>query len=165
MKSRAIFLDRDDTIIVDRVYLNDPDGIEFLPDVLPALRAFQDAGFLLVLVSNQSGIGRGRITESQYDAVLKRLKELLESEGVAFAGYYHCPHTPDDDCECRKPRPAMAFKAAGELDVDLSESYMVGDKDLDIEFGRNFGAKSCFRSVRECAAAIRLFPGAGAKGE
>ena len=155
--NQAIFLDRDNTIIIDKGYLKNPEEIEFIPGVLSALRSFQDAGFILVMVSNQSGIGRGYFTESEYEAVHARFVELLEANGIAFAGYYYCPHSPDDNCECRKPKPLMALKAANELNIDLSESYMIGDKDSDIEFGINSGAKACFRSVQEFVERIEKF--------
>ena len=145
----AIFLDRDGTIIVDKGYLSDPKGIELIQGILPILRKLQDAGFLLVMVSNQSGIGRGYFTEKDYVKVQEHLDELLESNGIKFAGYYHCPHSPDDNCMCRKPKVKMALEAAKELDISLSESYMVGDKESDIEFGYNFGAKACFYSAHE----------------
>ena len=152
--NRAIFLDRDDTVIVDKGYLRDPEGIEFMPGVLPALRSFCSAGFLLIMVSNQSGIGRGYFSENEYNAVQARFDELLKANGITFAGYFNCPHSPDDACECRKPKPLLAFRAADEYSIDLSESYMIGDKDSDIEFGTNFGAKASFRSIHECAKAF-----------
>ena len=147
--TKAIFLDRDGTIIVDKGYLGNPDGIEFIPGVLSALRRFQEAGFLLIMVSNQSGIGRGLFTETAYHAVQRRFDALLRASGIRFAGYYHCPHAPDENCACRKPKPLLAFVAAEKHHIDLFESYMIGDKDSDIAFGKNFGAKLSFRSIRE----------------
>ena len=147
--NQAIFLDRDNTIIIDKGYLKNPEEIEFIPGVLSALRSFQDAGFILVMVSNQSGIGRGYFTESEYDVVHAYFVELLEVNGITFAGYYYCPHSPNDNCECRKPKPLLAHKAANELNIDLSESYMIGDKDSDIEFGKRFGAKECFCCIND----------------
>jgi len=154
--NRAIFLDRDGTVIADKGYLGDTDGIEFLPGVLSALRAIQDAGFLLIMVSNQSGIGRGYFTENDYDAVQKRLDELLKSNGVKFTEYYHCPHLPEDNCVCRKPEPYFALKASAEFGISLQNSYMVGDKQSDIEFGKNFGAKGCFFNVRNLVENLAL---------
>ena len=147
--NRAIFLDRDDTMIIDKGYLSDPDALEFIPGVLPALHKLQSSGFLLIMVSNQSGIARGYFNDSDYNAVQARLDELLKSNGIIFTAYYHCPHSPDDNCKCRKPKPFFALKAANEFGIDLSESYMVGDKDSDIEFGKNFGAKGSFKSISE----------------
>ena len=149
LMSCAIFFDRDDTIIVDKGYFIKPEDLEFLPGVLSSLLAIQNSDFLLIMVSNQSGIGRGYFTEIDYKAVQARLDELLRANGIIFTEYYYCPHSPDDNCECRKPKPLMALRAAKEFNIDLAESYMIGDKDSDIEFGRNFGAKASFRSVRE----------------
>ena len=127
--NQAIFLDRDNTIIKDKGYLKNPEEIEFIPGVLSVLRSFQEAGLLLVMVSNQSGIGRGYFTESEYQTVHTRFMELLAVNGITFAGYYHRPHSPNDHCECRKPKPLMALEAANELNIDLSKSYMIGDKE------------------------------------
>ena len=121
--NRAIFLDRDGTIIVDKGYLSDPEGIEFLPGILDDLRALQDSGFMLIMASNQSGIGRGYFTEKDYAAVQARLDELLKSNGIAFTGYYYCPHAPDENCACRKPKPLMALDAAKTFNIDLAESF------------------------------------------
>ena len=154
--TRAVLFDRDGTVITDKGYLCNQEEIEFLPNVLPVLNKLQSAGFLLIMVSNQSGIGRGYFTEKEYFDVQTRLDELLKSYGIVFTGFYYCPHAPDDNCECRKPKPLMALKAAREFNIDLAESYMVGDKDSDIEFGRNFGAKATFRSVQELAVQLQL---------
>ena len=143
----AIFLDRDGTMIEDKDYLSNPEHIIFLPGVITALKRFQDAGYLLVMVSNQSGIGRGYFTEADYNAVQNRMIEILKNEDIFFAGYYYCPHTPYQNCECRKPCSYMATKAAEDLSINLNESYMVGDKQSDIIFGKNFGAKGCFNSI------------------
>ena len=145
----AVFLDRDDTIIVDKGYLKNPDGIEFLPGIFNGLQFLQNAGYSLIQVSNQSGIGRGYFTEEDYFAVTKRLNDLLNINGITFTGYYYCPHAPNVNCKCRKPKPYLAQKAAIDFDIDLKNSYMVGDKPSDIEFGKNFGAKGCFYSVEE----------------
>ena len=147
--NRAIFLDRDNTIIEDMGYLSNPDGICILPSVLSTLNILQHHRFLLIMVSNQSGIGRGYLTEHEYEVVQACLMTIMKENGITFTGFYHCPHHPDDHCECRKPKPFLAFKAAKEHNIDLTESFMVGDKDSDIEFGRNFGAKASFKSIHE----------------
>jgi len=146
-KKSAIFFDRDGTLIEDKDYLSDPSKIIFLPGVIEALQKFQAAGFVLVMVSNQSGIGRGYFTEVEYNAVQDKMIAMLEQEGIFFAGYYYCPHAPFENCECRKPNPYMAIKAAEDLNINLSESYMVGDKQSDILFGENFQAKGCFYTI------------------
>lgn len=147
--NKAVFLDRDDTIILDKGYISAPEDIIFLPMAISILYRIQKDGFLLVMVSNQSGIGRGYFTEEQYYIVETRFKDMLEAEGIHFSKFYHCPHTPNSNCNCRKPKPFFAFKAANELNINLTESYMVGDKDSDIEFGMNFGAKGVFRNLTD----------------
>jgi len=147
--NKAIFLDRDGTMIEDRDYLSDPAGIVFLPGVLSALRVLSETGYMLVMVSNQSGIGRGYFTDADYFSVQERMDAMLKQEGIHFAGYYYCPHKPSDDCVCRKPKPYLALKAAVDLDIDLESSYMVGDKQSDIAFGKSFNAKGCFHIMQE----------------
>ena len=136
---RAIFLDRDGTITVDTGYPSNPDEVELLPGAANALRTLRDRGWALVLVSNQSGVGRGLITTQQARAVHERLMVELSTWGVELDGAYYCPHVPDDACECRKPRPGLLLQAAAELRLDLSDSVMVGDRRSDVEAGREAG--------------------------
>lgn len=129
----AVFLDRDGTLISEREYLSDPDGVEIIPGVPQALRRFRDAGYLLVVVTNQSGIGRGLYTEEDYRAVRARLDALLEAEGVPLDGTWHCPDDPRvGDPPCRKPNPGMHLDAARTLGVDLTASIFVGDRVSDV---------------------------------
>jgi histidinol-phosphate phosphatase family protein len=137
---RAIFLDRDGTIIVDKGYLSDPDDIVFERDAVAGLRAMAGLGFLLVVVSNQSGAGRGLFPRTAVDAVNGRLSEMLQHEGVAPAGFYICPHAPDAGCHCRKPQPGLVLQAAAELDLDIATSFVIGDKPSDLLLARNAGA-------------------------
>ncbi len=140
-KNKAVFLDRDGTIMVDVGYAHDPDQVQLLAGVGPALVEFKKRGFLLVLVSNQSGIGRGMITQDEADRVHRRLEELLAKEAVRLDAAYYCPHRPEDACACRKPAVELFLRAAAEWDIDLAASFMVGDKLTDAEAGRNAG---CF---------------------
>lgn len=142
---RAIFLDRDGTLIVNVHYPRDPDLVEILPGAPEALRPLQ-RDWLLVIVSNQSGIGRGLITPEEANAVHDRMISLYREQGIAFAGIYYCPHVPGAHCECRKPSPGMLLDAALDLDLDLEQSMMIGDKPSDVEAGRAAG----------CADVIRL---------
>jgi histidinol-phosphate phosphatase family protein len=142
---RAIFLDRDGTLIVDVGYPRDPAMVVILPGVSDALRPLQ-RDWLLVIVSNQSGIGRGVISPEEANAVHDRMISLFAQQGIAFAGVYYCPHAPGAHCECRKPSPGMLLDAALDLDLDLERSIMIGDKASDVEAGRNAG----------CAEMIRL---------
>jgi D-glycero-D-manno-heptose 1,7-bisphosphate phosphatase len=136
---RAIFLDRDGTITVDTGYPSDPDEVELLPGAANALRTLRNRGWALVLVSNQSGVGRGLIAPDQARAVHERLVLELGACGVELDGAYYCPHVPEDACECRKPRPGLLQRAAAELGLDLADSMMVGDRQSDVEAGREAG--------------------------
>jgi len=135
----AVFLDRDGTLIVDEVYLADPDKVQLLPGVTGALRRLQEAGYMLVMVTNQSGINRGYFTEAEAHAVNGRVADVLRSEGIAIAATYMCPHRPDEGCDCRKPAPGMLTHAARDHGIDLASSAMVGDKDDDARAGLTAG--------------------------
>ena len=132
---RAVFLDRDGTIIFDGGYLRDPDGIELLPGAADALKRLQEADFLLVIISNQSAIGRGMCLESDVEAVNDRMCEVFEEFGVRFDAIVYCPHSPEDRCDCRKPEPKMILDVAKRLNIDLEISTMVGDKMSDVNAG------------------------------
>lgn len=130
----AAFLDRDGTLILERHYLADPDGVELIPGATAALAALREAGYALVVVTNQSGIARGLITPEEYEAVHTRLAELLAAEGVHLDAVYHCPHHPEHSgpCDCRKPGLALYRRAAEEHGLDLARSIYVGDKVSDV---------------------------------
>ena len=131
---RAVFLDRDGTLIQERDYLAEPDGVSLLPGVPEALHLLGGAGFALVVVTNQSGIARGLYTLDDYHAVAHRLDEELRRTGVEVDATYFCPHHPEftGPCECRKPNRGMYVQAATELGLDLSNSYFVGDRQKDV---------------------------------
>jgi D-glycero-D-manno-heptose 1,7-bisphosphate phosphatase len=137
----AVFLDRDGTLIRETGYLADPDGVELLPGVARALRNLVEAGYPLVVVSNQSGIGRGMFPASRVHAVMARLRERLREHGVELTSIRFCPHRPEDDCPCRKPRPGMLELAAEDLDLSLRDSVTIGDKLIDAATGRNAGGR------------------------
>jgi D-glycero-D-manno-heptose 1,7-bisphosphate phosphatase len=137
---RFVLLDRDGTVIADKHYLSDPAGVELLPGAAEGLRRLADLGLGLVLVSNQSGVGRGYFSEDAMRAVNARLGALLADHSIFLDGIYSCPHTPEADCDCRKPRPGLALQAAVELGFDPKAGFMVGDKACDIELGRQVGA-------------------------
>ena len=132
-------LDRDGTLIVGRHYLSDPADIELVEGAPAALRQLRASGYGLMVVTNQSAIGRGIFDLDQMDRIHRRLAELLAAENIVLDGLYFCPHTPDDKCDCRKPNPGMVLRAVGELDVDLANSVVVGDNACDIELGRRLG--------------------------
>lgn len=133
-------LDRDGTLIYERHYLADPDGVELLPGVIEGLKAIRKMGLGLVVVTNQSGIGRGLFDLSMLDKVHERMKRLLSYHGVELDGIYYCPHLPETHCDCRKPAVGMALRAAKELNFEPGEGFMVGDKNVDVQLGKNLGA-------------------------
>lgn len=136
----AVFLDRDGTIIEERNYLSDPAGVALLPGAARGLARLRDLGLPLVLVTNQSGVGRGYFGRDAVERVHGRLIALLAEHGVRLSAIYSCPHTPADACGCRKPSPGLLTRAAGELNLNLSRSYVIGDKPCDIELGLVVGA-------------------------
>jgi histidinol-phosphate phosphatase family protein len=139
---KAIFLDRDGTLNEDPGYLRDPAQIKLLPEVGEALALLKGLGFLLVVVTNQSGIGRGLIQTSALPLIHKRLDELLKPYVSKIDLYQICPHHPDDRCECRKPKPKLILDAAHILGIDVSRSYMIGDKSGDLGAGFAAGCKA-----------------------
>ena len=135
---RALFLDRDGTLIVDVPYPRDPARVELFPGAVEALRDLS-RDHVLVVVSNQSGIGRGLVTPAEAAAVNERFRDLFAASGVRFAGVYYCPHAPEARCPCRKPNPGMLVEAARDLDLDLAASVIIGDKPSDVEAGLAVG--------------------------
>lgn len=138
---RAVFLDRDGTLIREREYLSDPDGVELLADVPEAMIRLRGAGFVLVIVTNQSGIARGLYTLEDYRAVAQRVEEVLEEAGAPVDRTYFCPHHPEfsGPCQCRKPETGLYRQAARELGLDLGSSYYVGDRVKDVRPALSLG--------------------------
>jgi D-glycero-D-manno-heptose 1,7-bisphosphate phosphatase len=137
---RFVLLDRDGTIIVERHYLSDPNHVELLPGAMTGLRQLNKLGLGLVVVTNQSGVGRGFFDEGQLDRIHGRMYELLVREGVILDGIYYCPHVPEDECDCRKPGTKLVRRAAQIHAFDPVAAFVIGDKDIDIELGINVGA-------------------------
>jgi D-glycero-D-manno-heptose 1,7-bisphosphate phosphatase len=136
----AVFLDRDGTLMRDVDYCGDPTEVHLFPGTSEVLRKLKRAGYKLIIITNQSGIGRGYFTESAYRAVETEVTRQL-GEKLIDATYF-CPHAPEDECECRKPQPGMILQGAREHHVDLRRSFLIGDKQSDIECGRNAGVKT-----------------------
>lgn len=139
LRRPAFFVDRDGTLIVEHGYLSDPARVELLPGVAAALRALQAERIPIVVVSNQSGIGRGKFSEGEMFAVMARLRVMLRAEGVELDAIYYCPHAPDGGCDCRKPGTVLLERAAEDQQALLVSSWMVGDKLLDAATGRAMG--------------------------
>ncbi|MEO2083177.1 MAG: HAD family hydrolase [Desulfurobacteriaceae bacterium] len=155
---KAVFLDRDNTLIYDPGYIHEPEKVVLLPGVGEGLRRLKEAGFILVVISNQSGIGRGYYGEEDFWAVNRRLQELLLPFKVQIDDFLFCPHRPDEGCSCRKPGTELLFRAAEKWKIDLSRSFVIGDKDSDIEMGLRGG---CRGGVRVGKAPFETFDRGG----
>lgn len=144
MSRRFVLVDRDGTITeeLSPSYVLEPDQLRLVPGAARALRELRELGLGIVVVTNQSPVGRGWITTEQLDEIHGRLTRLLEAEGAAVDGYYVCPHAPDAGCECRKPGVALALRAAAEHGFDPAEAFVVGDHRGDVELGRRIGART-----------------------
>ncbi len=138
----VIVLDRDGTIVVDRGYASDPNQLEFLPGSAEALRCLCEFGYRLVVITNQSGVGRGLMQMDDVEAMNARLHVMVKGIGAKLTKIYVCPHAPDDNCDCRKPRLALMEQAAAELNFDPRQSIVVGDKSSDVEFAHRAGARA-----------------------
>ncbi len=140
---RAVFLDRDGTIIEDTGYIADPEAVRLLKGSATAIARLNAAAVPAIVVTNQSGIARGVLDEAAYTAVARRLDALLALEGAQLEAHYHCPHHPDftGPCECRKPGPLLYRRAAADHRLDLARSWWVGDRVRDVEPAERFGGR------------------------
>ena len=138
--SSAVFIDRDGTIMEDTDYCSHPKDVRIFPGVHDALRRLKSRGFKLIIITNQSGIGRGLFTVDQYRAVESEVLRQL-GDGLIDATYY-CPDAPGRHSECRKPAPGMVVKAAGDHQIDLSGSFLIGDKEIDVQCAHNAGVRA-----------------------
>ncbi|MFC1454917.1 D-glycero-alpha-D-manno-heptose-1,7-bisphosphate 7-phosphatase [Candidatus Undinarchaeota archaeon] len=139
---KTIFLDRDGTIIKDKNYIKDPNDIEFFEGTIDTLKRLSDSGYQLVIISNQSGVGRGILTIEQMNEVNKKLMNTFDRAGIKFAGAYYCSHAPEDKCPCRKPNTGLIEKAKQDLEIDFTESWFVGDKSVDVALGEKIGVRT-----------------------
>ncbi|MFW6188947.1 MAG: D-glycero-alpha-D-manno-heptose-1,7-bisphosphate 7-phosphatase [Planctomycetota bacterium] len=156
---RAVFLDRDGTIIEDVDYLTEIDQIRLLPGVADALRRLKRAGFLLLVVTNQSAVARGRLTEQELALIHDELDSRLARQGVNIDAFYYCPHLPgaevehyDVVCNCRKPEPGLFEEAVAEWHVNPAESYAVGDSRRDVQAGKDAGCQTVYIGHEETEA-------------
>ena len=150
-KNKAVFLDRDGTIIEDSGYINSPEQIKFIPGSIEAIKKLNDAGYKVVIISNQAGIARGLLSEDMLQTIDKIIHRQILSGGGHIDASYYCPHHPEhgvypykQDCECRKPHPGLIKKAVKDKELELAGSFMVGDKSSDIETGKRAGVKTVF---------------------
>ena len=146
---RAVFMDRDGTISEEVGYINHPSRFRIFPYAADAVRLLNESGWLAIVVTNQAGVARGYFSEEMIQAIHEQLKRDLESAGARLDAIYYCAHHPSVgeppyryDCDCRKPKPGLILKAAEEFDIDLAQSWMIGDRYSDIELARNAGVNS-----------------------
>jgi D-glycero-D-manno-heptose 1,7-bisphosphate phosphatase len=150
-----VFLDRDGTLIEDRGYAHELADYAPLPGAYEAVRALREAGFGVAVVTNQSGIGRGIFGEAEFARFQSHLLADFAAHGAALDASYHCPHRPDEGCDCRKPRPGLLLRAAREHAIELGASWVIGDKDSDVELARNAGCAAVRIGAPPAAAGAR----------
>ncbi|HUK02444.1 MAG TPA: HAD family hydrolase [Steroidobacteraceae bacterium] len=136
----VVLLDRDGTIVIDRDYLDDPGQLEFLPGAAAGLRLLHERGIRVVVITNQSGVGRGRFSLERLEEIHRELRRMVQQAGAQIEGIYFCPHSPEEGCACRKPNTQLVIQAAAALGFDPASSVVIGDKASDIELGRRIGA-------------------------
>jgi D-glycero-D-manno-heptose 1,7-bisphosphate phosphatase len=170
--TRAVFLDRDGTLIEESGYLSRLDRLEFFPFSIDAVRLLNRVGFAVIVVSNQSGIARGIVSEAFVIETHRHIMERLAAGGARLDGYYYCPHHPDatlepyrQECDCRKPRPGLLLRAARERTLDVSRSFVVGDRWHDLEAGQAAGAagvlvRTGYGRLNESAPSTTVSPAA-----
>ncbi len=147
----ALFLDRDGVINIEKNYLHKKEDVEFIEGIFELCRYYQGRGYLIVIVTNQSGIARGYYSERDFANLTFWMIETFAKEGVEIAQVYHCPHHPDisGECDCRKPHPGMLLKAAKELHIDLENSVLIGDSERDIEAALSAGLQESYLLTHE----------------
>jgi histidinol-phosphate phosphatase family protein len=139
---KAVFLDRDNTLIEDKGFVHKVEDLKILPGVIEGLQRLQEAGYTLFLLTNQSGIGRGLFPLGDYELFMSKFIDELSSHGIFIEEIYCCPHKPEDECACRKPKPYLIELAMNDYPIDPKESWMVGDRLADYECGLNAGLNS-----------------------
>jgi len=142
MGKKAVFLDRDGTLAPDVPYCSRPEDFNLFEDVPRGIKKLNDNGFIVIVITNQSGIARGYFTEEKLSKIHDKLKRELNEVGAYVDGIYYCPHHPDDGCNCRKPSIGLFEKAIKDYDIDVKSSYLIGDRMLDIEAGYRIGCKN-----------------------
>ena len=142
MANRAVFIDRDGTMAKDVSYCSRPEDFKLLPHTAEAVSLLNQHGFKVIVITNQSGIARGYFTEETLAEIHGKMKNELAKEGAWVDAIYHCPHHPDDNCQCRKPKPKLALQAARDHDIELGSSFVVGDLQMDIDLGKAIGCRT-----------------------
>ena len=148
MSQKALLLDRDGTLIIDKNYLNDPKDIEYFPELFENFKKLKQAGFLFIVVTNQSGIPRGLVTEEQMQSIHDQIQKDFKSQGLKITQFYHSPHLPESNHPLRKPNPGMLLEAQKDHHLDLSKCWMIGDKDIDVFAGEKVNSKTLLFETR-----------------
>ena len=141
-KQKAIFLDRDGVINIEKEYLYKIEDFEFIPGVIEAMQYLQDKGFLLFIITNQSGIARNYYTKDDFNTLTSWMLDQLKKQNITISQVHYCPHIPTDNCTCRKPKTGMIDNILKNFDIDLDNSWLVGDKNSDIECAKNANIKN-----------------------
>ncbi len=137
--NKAVFFDRDGTIAIDVRYCRRPEDFKLFPGTPKAIKSLNQHGYKVVVITNQSGIGRGFFDVAALEKIHQKMKSDLALEGAHIDGIYYCPHHPDEECECRKPKTTLIMRAVRDLNIDLKNSFVVGDLPKDVEMGKNAG--------------------------
>jgi heptosyltransferase-2 len=153
---KAVFVDRDGTLGPDIPYLDAPERLELFGCTPDAIRRLREAGFKVVVITNQSGIGRGYFSLETLDSIHRRLREMLKERDADYDALYFCPHKPEERCMCRKPMTGMIDRAVRELGISLDDSYLVGDDAVDVQLARNCGLRSVLVMTGHGAEARRI---------
>lgn len=140
--AKAVFLDRDGVINVDKEYVLKIEDFELIPNTIDALKIMQEGGYILIIITSQSGIGRGYYTEQDFQKLNRHMLGLFSAKGIKISKVYHCPHSPDEGCNCRKPNISIINEAEKEFGIELKKSYVIGDKTSDIEMGKRAGCRT-----------------------
>ncbi len=151
--NKAVFIDRDGTIAKDVPYCSRPEDFELLPGAAAGIKLLKANGFKVIVITNQSGIARGYFSEETLARIHQKMREELAQYDACVDAIYYCPHHPDDDCDCRKPKPKLVLQAARDLDIDLRRSYVIGDSEMDVQLAKQAG----------CAAAVQVTQEAGSR--
>jgi D-glycero-D-manno-heptose 1,7-bisphosphate phosphatase len=156
----AVFLDRDGVINQNREdYVKSWEEVEFLPGVLDALKELASSNYLIFVLTNQSAVGRGLLSLTSLDSMHHQMKTVIENQGGRIDGFYYCPHHPDEHCACRKPAPGLLLKAAADHDLQLAQSFFVGDARSDVEAAVNAGCQPVLVLSGRGTAQLRLIKG------
>lgn len=142
MENRAVFIDRDGTINVNVGYIDHPDDFHMYPGVVEGIKLLKKKGYKIIVVTNQSGIGRGYFVEENLDDIHHKMNNELSTNGTTVDAIYYCPHHPDENCDCRKPKTGLLEQAIKDLKINIKESFIIGDRMLDIEAGDKIGCKT-----------------------